>query len=683
MSHKYQSLKDALIAFRSLFTKKILDPDVVEYSKEFLKTVVNKPVEEWNYNEAFRVHGIIKPFAPKLKLIEFDFSAVPEVIIELKKENAVRDPTDRVVGYNGNSFILKFPYREKLVLAVKELAGAKWNNEAKAWSVPLSSATALKQFALGFNFDIGESAFKMFNNVHNNLDNSYSAEYIELNLPVKKTFYGYQTVGVDYLAKNKWAICADEMRLGKTPQSIGAVLMTDTFPCICIVPKTIRLQWKDEWEGWTGKKAMILSHKNSKQMKNLIESGMIDVVITNFDGIETFFVQEIKEVNVTTGPNAGRKYDMVYTNGLEQLFKSVILDEGHHARNKRTLRYKCIKKMFQDKAVRLILTGTPIVKGPENLAALLELIGRIDDFGGYYKFIQTFTGMDKKFLDQKKDNKKANLQLKELNIKLRSLCFIRRERWQVPNATPDKYRTIQRVEIETRADYDHASFSLQSYLANQGASAEKISSALNAEILVQLGLLKQISAKGKITALKELVEDIMLTNDKVIIGCWFNETVQTYKDALKEYNPVTISGRIDGRDMTDEQINENKWRFNNDEKCRIIVITYGKGSEGHNLGAGDHVILPELGWTWKDQGQIEDRPVVVGKSKDIMVTYLLGKDTVDEDIHRIIMSRKEVSKQATGGKDETDSTYSILMRELREKFAKAQRGSNSGLAGSS
>jgi SNF2 family DNA or RNA helicase len=174
-----------------------------------------------------------------------------------------------------------------------------------------------------------------------------------------------------------------------------------------------------------------------KQLKSLIESEMIDVVIVNPDGVETFFVKEVKQVNITTGPNAGKSYDVVYTNELEQLFRSVILDEGHHCRNKRTLRYKCVKKMFQDKEVRLILSGTPIVKGPENLAALLELIGRIDDFGGYYKFMQTFSNMDKKFLDQSQLNKKEHLQLKELNIKLRSLCFIRRERWQVPNTTPD------------------------------------------------------------------------------------------------------------------------------------------------------------------------------------------------------------------------------------------------------
>jgi SWI/SNF-related matrix-associated actin-dependent regulator 1 of chromatin subfamily A len=213
-------------------------------------------------------------------------------------------------------------------------------------------------------------------------------------------------------------------------------------------------------------------------------------------------------------------------------------------------------------------------------------------------------------------------------------------------------------------------FSLQSYLSTQGATAEKISSALNAELLVQYGILKQISSRGKISALKELVEDIMLTNDKVIIGCWFNDTVQAIKDALLEYHPVTICGRIDGKEMTDDQINENKWRFNQNPKHRIIIVTYGKGSEGHNLGAADHVILPELGWTWKDQGQIEDRPVVVGKAKDIMVTYLLGKDTVDENIYNIIMSRKEISKQATGGKEDTETTFSILTRQMKDKFAK-------------
>jgi SWI/SNF-related matrix-associated actin-dependent regulator 1 of chromatin subfamily A len=671
--HQYASLRLALTAFQSLFEKQILNRKDIELSRDFLDSVVRKPTEQWSYNEAFRIHGIIKPFASKMKLIGFDFSAVPIVQYEVKKPDVSRNTKDRIIGYNGVLFIIRFPYLEDLVAAMKLIKGARWDPDKNWWTVPLSSSNELKQFAMGLNFDVGESAHKMLNSVHDNFEYSYSTEYIELNLPLKMQLYGYQTVGVEYLSKNMWAICGDQQRLGKTPQSIGAVLKTDTFPCIVVCSKSLRLQWQNEWQAWTSKNVIILDKKNVKNLPMYIESGLVDVVITNYDGVETFFIDEIKTINVTSGPNAGTSYEKVIANDLVDLFKSVILDEAHHCRNTKTRRYKTMKQLFDGKMAKYCLTGTPIVKGPQDFAALLELIGRIDDFGGRYNFLETYRDMDKKFLNvTDKDNAKENQQLKELNIKLRSLCFIRRERWQIPNATPEKYRSVIDVDIDNRVEYDLAADSLQNWLDKSGASDAQKASSMNAEMLVRFGILKQLSSKGKIEAVKEFVEDIMESGEKALIGVWFNDTVQQFKNALKKYNPVTISGFIDGRPMKDAEIEENKRRFQNDPNCQIIICTYGKGSEGHTLDAADHVLLPELGWTHKDQAQIEDRAVKVGKKKDVLVTYFLGHDTLDRSIYNVIESRRLVSKQSTGGSEDVN-ILSVLGKALKGSRSEAAK----------
>jgi len=303
------------------------------------------------------------------------------------------------------------------------------------------------------------------------------------------------------------------------------------------------------------------------------------------------------------------------------------------------------------------------------------LIGRIDDFGGHYKFVRQFKDMDKKFLElSKKDpnmlTKKERamaIQLKELNIKLRSLCFIRREKHQVLKDLPEKFRKVIRVPLDNRAEYEHAMFSLQSFMAENGANSTKISQALRAELLVKIGVLKKLSAKGKFNAVKEFAEEVIEGGEKLIIVCWFNETVQWLRDSLKQYNPVTISGQIDGRLTKDEEIQAAKMKFQHDHSTRVIIITYGKGGEGHTLTAASKVAMIELGWTYKDQGQAEDRAHRIGQKSTVECYYFLGENTIDEDIYKIIDSRRMLEKETTGGSEQINTTFSALTKTLFNK----------------
>jgi SWI/SNF-related matrix-associated actin-dependent regulator 1 of chromatin subfamily A len=681
----FTELKRGLQAFRTLFVKQYVDIKLIEQHRSFLYMVNNKPVEDITADEAFRVYNIIKPFADKLKWVDYDFNAIPRVTLDgtkLTSQNATNQEVtttfpvkkfsnDKIIGYNGTDFVIRFAYNEQIYLSVKAIPGARYNVQNKFWNAPLTSADNIKAIVQQFGFDVGDEARRMMTNINENLEQSYSVDHIELNIDLKMKLYGYQTVGVKYMAENKFVINGDQMRLGKSPQSIGAVTMHNSFPCLTIAPKSLRLNWQKEWEMWTNKRVMILTHKNVGRLEYLLENKLIDVVIVNYDGVRTFFIDALKTIEVTQGERAGTSYKVAVPNGKDKLFKSVILDEAHNLRHTKNINYKCISQVFKAKELKYCLTGTPFVKGAQDLAALLELIGRVDEFGGRHKFIKQFKDMDKDFLSNKNSFHHAKAQqLRALNTKLRSLCFIRRERWQVPNTTPEKYRTMISVEIENRQDYEVAEFNLQEYLARNGASAEQINKSMQAEILVQYNTLKQLSSKGKISALKEHVENVILEGEKIIVCCWFNETVQEIKNQLKEYNPVTICGRIDGKDMKEDEIEKNKLLFNTSQDHNVIIITYGKGSEGHNLGAANHCAIIELGWTYKDQGQIEDRAIVVGKKEELLVTYFLGKDTIDEHIYDIIESRRKIEQEGTGGQEVVQTSFKQLTDIMMDKLKK-------------
>ena len=74
----------------------------------------------------------------------------------------------------------------------------------------------------------------------------------------------YQLQGVARGLQLKRFINGDEQGLGKTMQSIATIYSAQkynneiTFPCLVICPASTKIDWKREWEMWTGKKAIIL-----------------------------------------------------------------------------------------------------------------------------------------------------------------------------------------------------------------------------------------------------------------------------------------------------------------------------------------------------------------------------------------------------------------------------------------
>jgi len=711
---KYAELRDALNQFRELFRRKILPFDAINGNGDFLRRM-RTTESPWTDSEASKVYWILKPYTERLKIVGCDFRRVPLVKMEVQRSE---QPPVKQITFVEPYFVIHTPYRQEIIDAIRNLTGRIYHSETKTWRVPLDQAQNLLDFAAKFGFLIGNKAEKIMRDIHTNVADSYKSEYVELNLPLKLPLFPFQTAGADYAIRNKRVIIADEMGLGKTVQAIATTLGTGAFPALVICPKSLRYNWQDEWSKFTDHKAEVLNAKINKNLPEYLQMGVFDVVVTNYEGIVSYFAKEIQEVIQPTegeifekckvkyvGPpfegfdkddNRWKKMEVIQVdkslvtvifekgkkgipdktlvfsisdlkkvriikkpilNGTEKLFRTVILDEGHECRNKTTIRYKAVAQAFKEKEIRLILSGTPIVKGPEDIATLIELLGRIDEFGGYAEFIKTYTGLSVKDYGKAKNKKYDAARLQALNVKLRTSCFIRREKHQVLKELPDKFRQIIKVDIDTQTEYTTAWLDLMNYLVMKSRTSKEIERAMRAEMLVRLNILKQISGRGKISALKEFAESLP-DGEKLIVFTWFLETSQ----ALKKEFPLAVS--ITGQD-TDEQVEANKKKFQEDPDCPMIIVSYKRGGMGHTLTASSKVVLLELGWTYKDQVQAEDRAHRIGQKESVNCYYILGKDTIDEDIYQIIESRREMEKNATGGTSDIEtSTVDALTTKL-------------------
>lgn len=548
-------------------------------------------------------------------------------------------PRQKLITYSDNKFKITFPYDKRIVAMIKsQIAGNDRSYDNYTWSINPSQSDIIIRIAEIYDFKIGDRAKQILYKGKSNFEQSYSCERVELELPLLKRLYDYQTVGVDYHRRLLRSWNADQMGLGKTPQGIATAVAVNKWPVLIICPKSLRENWKREIHEWTNYKAMVATHKNIPKLASFIEHDFCHFLIVNYDGVKTFFVDQIVE--------HGRGKKIIPSRAVK-LFKGFIIDESHELRNSKTTRYKCIKKCTEHMQFKLLLTGSPIVNTLDDVRSQLDLIGRLEsDFGGYSGFNKEF-----KKRGSSKWEKDVDRNMNLLNRKLRSTCMIRREKHQVLHELPDKFRTVVEVDIANRKEYDHAYISLQSYLTSKNVDPAKISQSMNAELLVKLSLLKRLSAAGKISAMAEVAESMLNAGEKIIIFCWFKETIDLVKKSLN-CNVLEISGRIND----DHKIEYNKRLFQEDPNYPVICITYKKGGTGHTLTAASNVFFIEPAWTGADHDQAEDRAHRIGQKQNVNCHYFMGKNTIDKHIYSIINRKRQLSRESTDSREQIQTS---------------------------
>ena len=75
--------------------------------------------------------------------------------------------------------------------------------------------------------------------------------------------------------------------------------------------------------------------------------------------------------------------------------RALVLDESHYFKNPRAKRTRAVRRLAEglpDDALRLALTGTPVLNHAEELIAQLRVLGRLEEFGSGARFARRFQG---------------------------------------------------------------------------------------------------------------------------------------------------------------------------------------------------------------------------------------------------------------------------------------------------
>lgn len=494
-------------------------------------------------------------------------------------------------------------------------------------------------------------------------------EDINYDLPVMKPFtgehymllqpYEYQLEGVRYAIDSRRCIFGDQPGLGKTLQAICTVVKAhkeaaiygESFPVLVICPAALKVNWQREFKKFAGINAIILDDNNRQTWQSFYEckkadgSPLCEVFITNYESLRKFFTKSIGESSKLTMKN------IVFDQRIN-LFRSVIIDEMHKCKSGKTQQSKIVEGICKGKRFILGLTGTPVVNNNTDLIQQLKILGRLEDFGGYSRYVEKYC-----------DGPKQASNVKELNWRLWNTCFFRREKSKVLTQLPDKTRQYLQVDITTMKEYKNAEADIVKYLKQyKNASDAQVQRSMNGAMMVKMQLLKQISARGKIKAMSEFIHDVIDGGEKLIVFGYLKEVIAELK---KEFpKAVTVTGS--------DNINQKQYAvdsFQNDPDCKLIILNYKSGGTGLTLTASSRVAFIEFPWTFSDCEQAEDRAHRNGQKNSVNCYYFLGKDTIDKYMYDVIQTKKNIANGVTGTDDQVEENMVNLAMDLfRDKL---------------
>lgn len=416
-------------------------------------------------------------------------------------------------------------------------------------------------------------------------------------------------------------ILADDMGLGKTVQTISLMLWLkgkfkdQKLTHLVIAPTSVVPNWLLEIEKFgPSLNAMVWHGPDRHALQDQLSE--YDVVITSY---------------------ALMRRDEEFLTKIH--FHSVILDEAQHIKNPMSATARAVKKLNSER--RMALTGTPIENRLSEIWSIFDFVspGLLGDLSRFEeKFARPIDRGDQ-----------------EAAAKLRAAIHrfvLRRTKAEVAKDLPPK---IEQDIIVPLADEQSKLYkqilrqvreSVLSEVEKQGVAKSQI------QILAALTRLRQVACdprlmklegawneelSGKLSALKEIMQEAVAGGHRVLIFSQFVEMLKLIRNVL-EAEGIThewLTG-----DTKDRMARVD--RFNNDESISAFLISLKAGGTGLNLTGADTVIHFDPWWNPAVEDQATDRAHRIGQKRTVSVYRLIAKDSVEEKILQLSEKKREL-----------------------------------------
>lgn len=441
----------------------------------------------------------------------------------------------------------------------------------------------------------------------------------------------YQKEGVkwiNYLYSNNMGGClADDMGLGKTVQTIAMLTKSvtkATKPSLIVMPRSLIFNWKEEFKKFAPH-INVTTHYGTN--RDFGESMKGQVILTSYAMVRN----DIEEF-------------------MKQKFDYVILDESQNIKNIDAQVTKAVWLLKGDH--RLAISGTPIENNLTELYSLFHFLNP-DMFGSLKDFADEYVSPIQREGDE------------EAATALRRKVFpfiLRRLKRDVLTDLPERTEQVLTVEMSPRqaALYEER----RKYFAGEIENTISSSGVQKAsfELLQALLELRQIASvpeeksngsisSPKIDLLMENLLSAVRNGHKVVVFYNFLAGIELTAKRLEKENIgyEIMTGATRDRQKVVE-------RFQNDDDCRVMLMTVKTGGVGLNLVAADTVFVVEPWWNKAAEEQAINRLHRIGQKNSVNCYFLITADTIEEKI-RLLQEKKSalvdavISTDTSGGKN--------------------------------
>jgi SNF2 family DNA or RNA helicase len=402
----------------------------------------------------------------------------------------------------------------------------------------------------------------------------------------------WQVSGAAWLASKRFALLADEMRVGKTRTAIEAARLVGAKRILVLCPAIARANWAAEFGG-----SVRVIETHAERIWPPVAS---ETVVASYDLIP--------------GCDTG-DWDVL------------ILDESHYLRTPATIRAKAVlgRAGIVRRARRVwALSGTPMVNHAAELWTLLRTFGAYRE--DYETFVREFcTGFMGPY-GFRITGTKNHVRLCDL---LEPVMLRRTLQGVAPELDP--------IEYSTYALPGHFRPPADAELAVTLALHQEDPVAALATAGPSAATLRRLAGEAKAPLAVELLRgELEADEHKVVVFAVHRGVIAELAEGLSAVRPVVVNGEVSGA-ARDKAVH----RFRTDPKCRVFIGNIQAAGTAIDLSVADEVVFVESSWVPGDNKQAAMRLQNMNRTTPVTARFLSLAGTIDARIQSVIVRKTQ------------------------------------------
>ena len=529
-----------------------------------------------------------------------------------------------------DAIYLSFRYSPEMVEKVKNFKRYHYHPDTKEWELPAEYETKIRE--------VFEKELSIYD-----INEPIVLEPVKINqelgvIPDTYKFkvepFEHQKIAIQYALTHNKFLLGDEMGTGKTKMSIDISSNKNIKHCLIVCGiNGIKWNWKNEIEKFSDMKCRFLGQKIGKKTGKISIGTAKDKLkdVLSIPGAEEFYFV----TNIETLRDEKISDELAKMCKLGQI-GMVIVDEMHKCTNPESKQTQGLLKL--NPKYKLAMTGTPLMNNPLDLYTILYWLDV--ERGNYWQFKSKYCVMEERTTSSGRRYKEivGYKNLKELQLRLANL-MLRRTKEEVLDL-PEKIVVDEYVEMEKKQQnlYDD----VLTEIVPQIKECKDLNNALKK--MMQLRRVTSCPSSivpdvecAKLDRMEQLVEECVLNKKSVIIFSNWTTVTDEIVRRLKKYRPALVTGKV-----AETERAEAIERFQKGD-TKIIIGTVGAMGTGLNLTKATVEIFVDEPWTEAVKSQCEDRAHRIGQKNNITIYNLITKDTLDEQVHSLLKSKKDLS----------------------------------------